>query len=639
MVVTAHTPGSQASDQLPSSNQSPLQQPTEPSGSTSIGAVTSTTLNSRGQMRHSATVRFIAAAVCALVSVLAAVVLTLNPGEQPLNLVAFLLCCTAALITLGEAATSWIFRRREHSVFDALPLVGCALCTAATSLATFLSATPNFSILFTIAPVLAAAAACVGNGFAILGANASRTDDDVLFPRALNADKEYKLGDALTINAGDVVPVDGRIESGSLGVDERAFTTVANFRIREEQEVVFAGSEVIAGNATITALSTRTDSCLAQLQQVVAPLVHESQDSLQVEDARASRWTAFAIVFLAATLAISWREYSQTLTQPLMAAGMILVIATVCQLSVYLFGQRRALVRSWLSRGFLLAHADSCKDLAKITSVECDASRYGPSSLLQTTALEILDDRLAAPALCDFIASLVGRAEDPFLLAAADYCRHYAEKLSLERVIDLREYAGRGICGTIHGVELSVGSEDFLVERGIMVQPTEGVSSESLTQPTLLVAIDDDVVARFHISDTQEHLVASEGHSELPGGIPMLASSGVARELGDDVLLVRGRESDLIGQTAKREVSLFSAKEGAIQRTTVVAFTSSLGELGALLAECRAHVRAVDRLRLLAGFGGLVTVVSAFSGVLTPLIPLAWLILSGITLRISERSA
>jgi hypothetical protein len=170
-----------------------------------------------------------------------------------------------------------------------------------------------------------------------------------------------------------------------------------------------------------------------------------------------------------------------------------------------------------------------------------------------------------------------------------------------------------------------------------MVQPTEGESSDASFEPSLLVAIDDDVVARFILTTSQEEIVASDECSLLFGDIPATISSGVARELREDALLIRGRESDLIGQTAMREITLFSPEEGAVKRSTVVAFTPSIENVGDLLAECRAHVRATDRLRLLTGFSGLVTVVAAFAGVLTPLIPCAWLVLTAVTMRLSQR--
>lgn len=630
MVVTAQTPGAQAT---PSNDTS------TPPSSTSIEVPSTDLVSDRKAVRHSERVRFLAAGACLVVAALGATATSLNPGEQPLKLVAFLVVATATVVTIVEAATSWIFRRRQHSVFDPLPLVGCAGITVAVALETCFSLTPSQSLLLITAPVIAAATVCLGNGLAILGLNSARSDRDYLFPKERSTSVQRRLGDEVELRAGDIVPCDGRVNSGSIGIDERALSPVGAFRIREEEEILYAGSEVLAGQATITALSTSKDSCLAQLQNATAAMAEEVAEGLRVEDIRASRWTAFVLCFIAAALAIAWKERTLGAVAPLLAAGTVLLLGSICQVSEYLYGQRRSLVQRWIKRGFLLGSASSVRDLARVSRVECDASRSGPGSLIRASRLEILDDRLAAPALCDFLASLLGRAEDPILLAAAEYCRQHAPKLSLERVLELREYAGRGICGVVHGVELSIGSEDFLVERGIMIQPTEGAIDYDDGEPILLVAIDDDIVARFWISSSQEHLLSDDSSAVSAGRddrqeILFAPSTGVARELGDDTLLVRGNESDLVGQTAKREVSLFSAEEGTVRRATVVAFTPDILPLRELLSDCRAQVRSVDRLRLMVGFGGLITVASAFGGVFTPIIPFAWLTLTAIAVKL-----
>ena len=491
--------------------------------------------------------------------------------------------------------------------------------------------------LLVAAPALAAAALCFGAAFSALGAALTRDDQQYLFARPLGAHTTINLGERITLKAGDIVPVDGRVEMGSVALDERAFTTVPFFRIRDEQEIVYAGSEVVAGTADMTAVSTVKDSCLSQLQSVISPIASEAEHSLEREDVRAARWSALALLFTSIAAAIYWDERSTGYSAVLLAAGVVALVATLCQVSTLLYGQRKALVRRWIDRGFLIGHGSACKDLAQVAKVECDRSRFGEGSLITATQLDVLDDRLSSRALCDILASLLGRAEDPILAAAGDYCRKHAEKLSVERVLELREYPGRGISGTVHGIELSVGEEEFLVERGIMVQPTEGGTHEHEGAHHVLVAIDDDVVARFQVLTNQEGVVTGPDHAEWSGGVVVSPSSDAAQQLGKETLLVRGSESDLIGQTAERDVTLFSAKEAAFRRGTVVAFTPEVAPLEGLLAECRSHTKAVDRLRILVGIGGLMTVVAVFGGVSTPAIPLAWVLLAGASVRLSQR--
>jgi hypothetical protein len=489
-------------------------------------------------------------------------------------------------------------------------------------------------MLVVAGPLLATAAMFFGRAISIRGTNLGRGDFSYLFPRSIDAVRDIQQGAVVTLKAGDVASVDVRITRGSVAVDERMLSTVPSFRIREEDEVIYSGSEVIAGGVEGVALSSTQDSSLQQLQRAFAPMIEEAQNGLKREDASAARGTALALVFLSVAAAISWNERTSVVEMSLLAAGVVLLGAAICQVSDLLYGLRRSLIQGWLQRGFVLSSAQACKTLAGISQIVVDPSRIEPGSRHVVTQLEVMDDRLSHGALCDFLASLLGRAVSPELAVAGEYCRHHAARLSVERVLDLREYEGRGICGTVHGIELSIGNEDFLVERGIMVQPSDGDAQADAHESIVLVAIDDDVVARFWISSSQEHLVVEDPHTAR-NAIPYRLSSGMAQELSADSLLVRGRESDLVGQAARHDVVLFSPKEAEIRRGTVVALGPDVGGLSELMLECRSQCKLVERTRILIGFSGLVLVASVFAGFITPAVPLGLLLLVAASLRLS----
>jgi hypothetical protein len=178
-------------------------------------------------------------------------------------------------------------------------------------------------------------------------------------------------------------------------------------------------------------------------------------------------------------------------------------------------------------------------------------------------------------------------------------------------------------------VELSVGSEDFLVERGIMVQPNDGSSQVASNERLILVAINDDVVARFRVTSEQGDVVPSDGQAMWSSGVTSSMSSGAARELGEEILLVRGRESDLVGVTARNDLNLFNIEEGTVRRGTVIALTPELAPIDRLLKDCKNSVKAVERSRLLVAFGGLLVVVASFAGFISPVIPLLLTLIVG----------
>lgn len=574
--------------------------------------------------------KFMLAFACAGLAGLSGAIVQGGLGAQPGKLVQLLAVLTAAIVALAEAFTIRPKSLFLRDPFTTLPFVGVFL-VAASSVLDFYDPSRTADLSSVIGPLLAAATMLLGRGLALRGRALARRDSDFLFP-APQLSAPVVQGARLTLRQGDIVAADSRVERGCLGVDERALTPIPTFRIREEGDVLYAGTEVLAGSAEVQAIVNGHDSNLRQLQDALAPMVESSAEGLAKEDARAGRATAVTLTFLAVAAAISWNERSNDYQDSLIAAGMVALGAALCQISGLLHGMRREMVRRWTSSGLLLSSEDSVRALAAVDSVVIDPSRIATGSHFAVTHLEVMDDRLAIGALCDCLSSLLGRAEDALLVAAGDYCRANASTLSIERVLDLREYSGKGTCGTVHGIELSVGNEDFLVERGIMVQPTDTELASEGSDTMLLVAIDDDVVARFWLSTNQDAVVSDD--SSLPG-VQTKLSSGVAQELPSTTLLVRGSESDLVGQLARTDVSLFSPKSGEIRRAAVIALTPEVSHIQRLLAECRDSCRLVDRTRVLVGFCGLALIASVFAGLLTPAVPLGLLLFLMASLRLS----
>jgi cation transport ATPase len=580
-------------------------------------------------LKTSAKLRFILSGVLAVASLTAFIALLLDPGEQPTNLILIISAVSSIAVAFFEATSITRHALWSRSPFTALPILGVlSVALAAISAAAYgTPAVPLLIPLVATAPLFAAATLLLGSAFTAKSRALSRSDGDYLFPTcqlSVNTGARNR-GDTITVKSGDIIPADGRLQRGCIAVDERTISPVPLFRIHEEGDVVYAGSEVLNGEAEVVTLSSANESTLRGVQERIAPFIRAAEDGLAFEDARASRWSALAILFLALSAGIFWHERVPGLVEAALAFGTVALFGGVCELSLSLHAMRRALIRRWVSRGLVLTSASACKDLALIEGVICDPSRFQEGSLLKGSRFEVLDDRLSDDALCNFIAALLGRAEDPILIAAGEFVRRIGGSPSVERVVDLREYSGRGICGTVHGVELSIGGEDFFVERGIMVQPNDGTADAAEDgERVVLVAIDDDVVARIHIVSGQLELMPNSGEvsSWESSGVNVSVSDCVAYAYGEESLLIRGRESDLLGVAARRECVVFNPAERKIREATVVAFTDELSGLDLLLAECHADNRNVDRFRLLVGFGGLTLVVAAFCGANTPLIPL-----------------
>ena len=468
-------------------------------------------------------------------------------------------------------------------------------------------------------------AALAGGAYLILRACIGRANDShelsrrVLFP-GVGELPTIKQGERIALRTGMIVPADVRIETGSCAINERYLSATPRCRVKDEGEVVFAGSEILSGSAEALTLSGTEDSCLRSLERLISPNLERAGAGLFHEDAVARSATAYTLLFIAVSAAISWDERSGIAADVLSAAGLILFSAAVCQLGDLLYVARLAFVKSWARLGFVLTSADSIKELTSVSKVLFDSSRVDLGSVVGVRDLELLDDRLSRTALCSYLSSILGRSDDAALSAAADYCQVFSSQAAPERVLGLLEFDGRGIAGAIKGVEISIGSEEFLVERGILIQPTESALECAANERAILVAIGREVVARFWIRFGQLDITREE-EGLWPSNVQPILSSGVSGEVSNDTLLVRGVESDVLGRSAPLQLAFFSGDRFELPLATVVALTPRLDGLKRLLKLSQRHIKLVERARILIAFGAFIAILSVFLGFFSPLVP------------------
>lgn len=578
------------------------------------------------------------ATACAAVNILIGIGVYLAIGAssaaQPTRLLSLLTvgCAGLSIVTIGYSFIG--FSKTLLRPFDLLPVAGVGLFTASVVCLLIGDEGALIPALAASSPAFAAGAMWIGR--LAISSRVAQNETGFFASQNVGSPRRYKVGDRFSVGSGTELSVDCRIETGSVGIDERLFSTVATFRIKDEEDIIPAGSTVLTGSAEVIALSDLEGSSSGQMERAFGSQIRECAQSLAAEDASASRWTSLALFFGALFVAIFWSERSVSPVEPLMAGGFILLYACVLQISQSLYSQRRLLVQSALKDGVVLRGANVCRDLSLLDTVEVDASRVGSGLLPRVEDFKIVDDRLGQEAFCNFILSLLGRAEDPLLVAFGEFVRHRITTISMERVLDLKEYPEKGICGTLHGVELSIGSEAFLVERGIMVQPSDLESEREGVLTTIYVAIDDDIVAHADVRSDQEDIVSLDESFKTRDGVTVRVSPGVSRDLAKSTLLIRGSESEVISVSAPLQEGLFSAERGALPSTQLVSLSPAVAPILSVIHAAKVEARAIERYRMVVGVTGVCSVVLAFLGVYWPALSLVLIAVAQLVVSFSQ---
>jgi heavy metal translocating P-type ATPase len=261
-------------------------------------------------------------------------------------------------------------------------------------------------------------------------------------------------GDVVLVRAGEVVPVDGTLESTRASIDASAVTGESLPVAQRRGESVRSGTANAGGPFELRATRAAADSSYAALVRLVEQAQRERPPFTRMAD-------RYAVVFLVVTLTLAGLAWA--ISGEAIRALAVLVVATPCPL---ILAAPIALVAG-LSRaaaaGIVLKGGTALEQLAGTRTVLLDKTgtlTRGQPAVERIVAFDGRDgdellrlaaslDQLSAHVLAEgLVRDAVGRG------------------LTLTQPEDAHETPGDGMTGTVDGKRVGVGGERWLREQG-----------------------------------------------------------------------------------------------------------------------------------------------------------------------------
>ncbi|MGW2251195.1 heavy metal translocating P-type ATPase [Kitasatospora sp. NPDC001660] len=259
---------------------------------------------------------------------------------------------------------------------------------------------------------------------------------------------EVRVGDLLVVGPGEVVPVDGRIESGTAVLDESVLTGESAHIERAAGETVRSGG-VNAGSAfDLHATATEADSTYAEIVRLAQQAGAESAPVIRLAD----RYAAWFLPLSLAVAGLAW-----LLSGSAVRAVAVLVVATPCPL---LLAAPVAIV-SGLSRaarqGVVIRDGAALETLGRARTLVLDKT-----GTLTTGRPRVIDIAAAPGHSVTEVLTLAASVDQysPHVLARAITGEAHARGLTLLPAHDITETPGRGASGHVDGTVVSVGRYD-----------------------------------------------------------------------------------------------------------------------------------------------------------------------------------
>ena len=253
------------------------------------------------------------------------------------------------------------------------------------------------------------------------------------------------VGSLLVVKPGDVVPIDGRVESGQAVLDEAALTGEAQPVERAAGEAVRSGVVNAGGAFPLRTTTTAAESTYAGIVRLVAGAQASAAPSVRLAD-------RYAGLFLALSLAVAGGVWLAT--ADLTRAVAVLVVATPCPL---ILAVPVALVAG-LSRsarcGVVVKGGDVLERLAGIDVLLVD--KTGTLTVGRPAVADVVPHGGLDGATVLALAASLDQVS-PHVLAAALVRRAHDLGLPVVPPVEVDEVAGQGILGRVGDHTVAVG--------------------------------------------------------------------------------------------------------------------------------------------------------------------------------------
>lgn len=325
-------------------------------------------------------------------------------------------------------------------------------------------------------------------------------------------------GDVVVVRPGEVVPVDGRVESAAAVLDESALTGESLPVTRGAGEPVRSGSLCAGPAFALAAEQTAADSAYSVLVRLVRDAQADRAPFVRLAD-------RYAGIFLPLTLIVAGAAWIVS-GDPVRALA-VLVVATPCPLILAAPIAIVAAMGRCARAGVVVKDGGAIERLARARTVVLD--KTGTLTVGEPAVEHV---RPAAGVEAEELLRLAASLEQVSVHGLAEAIVHDAEARGLRLTLprSVRETPGRGLAGEVDGQRVTIGSAAFLREHGIEPSAAPGGGAPAY------VGIDGRAAGVILLADQlREDAVAAVAALRDAGVATVVMATGDRREIAEAI--------------------------------------------------------------------------------------------------------
>ena len=294
--------------------------------------------------------------------------------------------------------------------------------------------------------------------------------------------EELCPGDWVRVLAGNVIPADGIIASGTSSINQSMMSGESKPVTVKKDDQVLAGSINNDNPLIIKVTASGQNTVYSAIEKMTKLGLAQRSNGLPLIDLIA-RWFVTGILVIAFGVALYW--WYNAPDQWLSITVAVLVVSCPCALSLSVPSAYAATTSKLIESGLMLTDTQAIERLTKITHVIFDKTGTLTSDTLRVEHIESFAD-LSNQETLKIAASLEINSDHPLAKAIV-----HANKQTLYNTENWAYETAQGISAKINKVNYYIGSAKFIEQK-------TGIKSEAISYDSAVLLADrHSILARF----------------------------------------------------------------------------------------------------------------------------------------------
>ncbi len=271
------------------------------------------------------------------------------------------------------------------------------------------------------------------------------------------------VGDRVLVRPGGRIPTDGEVAAGESAVDESLVTGESLPVPKTVGDQVIGGTLNSSGRLEVRVTHTGQDTVLAHVIETVRRAQSSRANIQRIADKISNVFVPVVVLIAMGTL-LGWGLTTGAWGNALINMAAVLIIACPCALGLAAPTAMMVGTGVGARHGILIRHAAALEQSGRITDVLLDKTGTLTAGRLAVTDIEATDGGDPLDVLL-LAAAVEAGSEHPIGKAIWEHAR--GQNAEIPAVETFEAKSGRGVQGRVGGVEVTIGTPEFVAAAGL----------------------------------------------------------------------------------------------------------------------------------------------------------------------------